>query len=45
LDELIGKLAKLGGGLEIEAFGTLSPQLAEAAAARHPAVYGFFQGK
>lgn len=45
LGELIGKLAELGGGLEIEAFGTLSPQLAEAAAALHPAIYGFFQGK
>jgi quinol monooxygenase YgiN len=45
LGELIEKLAQLGGGLEIEAFGTLSPQLAEAAAARHPIVYEFFQGK
>lgn len=43
--ELLGKLAELGGGLEIEGFGPASPQLAEAAAAMHPALYGFFQGK
>lgn len=45
LGDLIGKLAELGGGLEIEAFGTLSPELSEAAAAFEPAVYTFFQGK
>ncbi len=43
--ELVGQLAQLGGGLEIEGFGTLSPELAEAAAAFQPTVYSFFQGK
>ena len=45
LGELTAKLAALGGGLELEFFGTLSPQLAEAAAALQPTAYGFFQGK
>lgn len=45
LGELLGKLAEAGGGLKIEAFGPVSPQLAEAAAALQPTVYGFFQGK
>jgi quinol monooxygenase YgiN len=43
--DLIGKLAELGGGLEIEAFGELSPELQEAAAAFEPTVYKFFQRK
>jgi quinol monooxygenase YgiN len=43
--ELLGKLAELGGGLEIESFGPVSPQLAEAAAALQPTLYAFFQGK
>jgi quinol monooxygenase YgiN len=43
--ELLGKLAELGGGLEIEGFGPVSPQLAEAAAPLHPTLYEFFQGK
>lgn len=43
--DLIGQLAQLGGGLEIEAFGTLSPELVEAAAAFQPTVYSFLQGK
>jgi quinol monooxygenase YgiN len=47
LGELIGALAELGGGLEIEAFGTPSADLLEAAAAAglQPIVYRFFQGK
>lgn len=45
LGDLIGELSELGGGLEIEAFGTLSPELAEAAAAFEPTVYRYFQGK
>ncbi len=45
LGDLIGKLAELGGGLEIEAFGDLSPELAEAAAAFEPTIYRYFQGK
>ena len=45
LGDLIGKLAELGGGLEIEAFGDPSPRLLEAAAAFEPTIYRFFQGK
>ena len=45
MGDLIGKLAELGGGLEIEAFGDPSPELLEAAAAFEPTVYRFFQGK
>ena len=45
LGELLGKLAELGGGLEVEAFGDPSPELMEAAAALEPTVYRFFQGK
>ena len=45
MGDLIGKLAELGGGLEIEAFGDLSPELLEAAAALQPTVYRYFQGK
>jgi len=33
LGEVLGKLAELGGGLEVEAFGDPSPELMEAAAA------------
>ena len=45
LGELLGKLAELGGGLEVEAFGDPSPEVMEAAAALGPTVYRFFQGK
>ena len=45
MGDLIGKLAELGGGLEIEAFGDPSPELLEAAAALQPTVYRYFQGK
>jgi quinol monooxygenase YgiN len=43
--DLVGQLAQLGGGLEIEAFGTMSPELAEAVVAFQPTVDSFFQGK
>jgi quinol monooxygenase YgiN len=45
LGDLLGMLAELGGGLEVEAFGDPSPELMEAAAALGPTVYRFFQGK
>jgi quinol monooxygenase YgiN len=45
LGEMIGRLAELGGGLEIEAYGSPSAELLEAAAAFEPAIYTFFQGK
>jgi quinol monooxygenase YgiN len=43
--ELVGKLAAVGGGLQIEGFGPVSPQLLDAAAALQPTIYKFFQGK
>src|SRR5580765_6562062 len=41
LGDLLGQLAQLGGGVHIEAFGTPSAQLLEAAAALQPKLYGF----
>jgi hypothetical protein len=45
MGDLIGKLADLGGGVEIEVFGDPSPELVEAAATFGPTIYWFFQGK
>jgi quinol monooxygenase YgiN len=45
LGDLIGKLADLGGGVEVEVFGQPSPELLDAAAVFEPTVYRFFQGK
>lgn len=47
MGDLIGRIAELGGGLEIEVFGDPSSELLEAAAAAglEPAVYRYFQGK
>ena len=45
MGDLIEKVAELGGGLQIEAFGALSTELLEATAALEPTVYRFFQGK
>lgn len=44
LGDLIGNLAELGGGLEIEAFGNPSSELLAAASDLHPVVYWYFQG-
>jgi quinol monooxygenase YgiN len=45
MGDLIGKLADLGGGVEIEVFGDPSPGLVDAAATFGPTIYRFFQGK
>ena len=47
MGDLLSKIAELGGGLEIEAFGDPSPELLAAAAGAglHPEVYRYFQGK
>ena len=45
MGDLIGQIAELGGGLEVEAFGAPSAELLEAAASLGPTVYRFFQGK
>jgi quinol monooxygenase YgiN len=42
---VLGSLVEAGGGLQIEAFGHLSPELREAAAAFQPAIHSYFQGK
>ncbi|MEZ0364856.1 putative quinol monooxygenase [Mycobacterium sp. pUA109] len=41
---LIGRLAKLGGGLDIEVFGDVSPELRQALAATGPPFYAYFNG-
>ena len=41
---LIGQLAALGGGLDLEVFGNLSPQLQQALAAAGPPIYATFIG-
>lgn len=41
---LIGQLAALGGGIELEVFGDLSPELKQALAAASPATYAPFAG-
>lgn len=42
---LVGPLAELGGGIEIELFGSPSEQLAQALEGFSPTCYSFFQGK
>lgn len=42
--DLLPRLMELGGGMQIEAFGSLSPALSEAAAALQPTVYSYLQG-
>lgn len=43
--DLSSQLVELAGGIEVEAFGDLSAELAEAAADLHPAVHRYVQGK
>jgi quinol monooxygenase YgiN len=45
LGDLLGQLAQLGGGLEVEVFGTPSGELIDAAAAMQPTIYVPFQRK
>jgi quinol monooxygenase YgiN len=45
MGDLLPKIAELGGGLEIDAFGDPSPELLAATAELKPRVYSFFQGK
>ena len=45
MGDLLGRLIELGGGLEVECFGTPSAALMEAAASMRPTVYSFLQGK
>ena len=42
---LIGRVAELGGGLEIECYGTPSPALMAATAAMSPIIYSYMDGK
>ena len=43
--EILGPVVQLGGGLEIELFGSPSDELLQALAMFRPAHYPFFQGK
>ena len=43
--ELLGKIIELGGGVEIDVFGSPSAVLVQAAEALRPRVYSYFQGK
>jgi hypothetical protein len=43
--DVLGPLIELGGGIEVEAFGSPSDELLKAAEPFHPTVYSFFQGK
>lgn len=43
--ELVDKLVALGGGLELDVFGTPSPQLTEAIAGVNPRYYSYFMGR
>jgi quinol monooxygenase YgiN len=43
--EALGTLIELGGGVEIEVFGSPSDELLEAISAMQPRVYSYFQGK
>jgi quinol monooxygenase YgiN len=45
MGERLPRLMELGGGLEVECFGSPSPALLEAAAELKPAVYSYLQGK
>ena len=43
--QLLARLIELGGGMEVECFGSPSAALLEAATALHPTVYSYLQGK
>jgi hypothetical protein len=42
---LLGRMTELGGGVQIELFGSPSKALVEALEAVQPAIYSYFQGK
>jgi hypothetical protein len=43
--DILGPVVQLGGGLEIEMFGSPSAQLVQALEAFSPTCYSYFQGK
>ena len=43
--EILGPVVQLGGGLELELFGSPSDQLVQALGAFSPTCYSYFQGK
>jgi quinol monooxygenase YgiN len=43
--DLLGKIIEVGGGLEVDVFGSPSDELIAATAAMQPRVYAYFQGK
>ncbi len=42
---LLGTIVELGGGLELEVFGSPSAELMQAAASLQPSVYSYVQGE
>ena len=45
MGEILGPVVQLGGGLELEMFGSPSAQLVQALEAFSPTCYSYFQGK
>ncbi len=43
--DMLGTIIELGGGVEIEVFGSPSEQLVKATEAFQPTIYSYFQGK
>jgi quinol monooxygenase YgiN len=43
--EALGTMIELGGGVEVEVFGSPSEALRQATSAMQPKIYTFFQGK
>lgn len=45
LGDMLGRIIELGGGVEIEVFGSPSDALVKATEALQPTIYSYFQGK
>jgi hypothetical protein len=45
LGDLLGQLIHLGGGVELDVFGSPSDELLKAGEALQPKVYSYFKGK
>ena len=45
IGDLLGRIIELGGGVQIEVFGSPSDALVKATEALQPTIYSYFQGK
>jgi hypothetical protein len=45
LGDMLGRFIEVGGGLQIEVFGSPSDALVKATEALQPTIYSYFQGK